>query len=889
MTTELQRLADALADRYRVQRELGAGGMATVYLAEDIRHGRQVAIKVLHEDLGATLGPERFLAEIRTTARLQHPHILPLLDSGRTAPAGTPGGLLYYVMPYVDGESLRDRLARERQLPIDDAVRIAREVADALALAHEQGVVHRDIKPENILLQGSAGKQHALVADFGIALAVQQAGGARMTQTGLSLGTPQYMAPEQAMGEKTIDARADLYALGAVTYEMLAGEPPFTGATVQAIVAKVLSTDPEPLTTVRRTVPPHIDAAVRTALAKLPADRFAGVAAYSAALAAPGAVGTATERLSGAETRAARPRRAALPFVVGALLGVALGYAAWRTLGASTGDVAVSRTYIRQPATEALPAGTSDFVLSPDGESLVYVGPGEQPGTTQLWRKRRAELHATRIPGTEGAHAPFFSPDGLHVAFFTERALIRQALAGGAPVTIVADVFRAEGRGAWLEDGRILFSQRLALDMVRAEGGPVTTIVPDADFAGYNPINVDALPGGRAVVVQTCPAQCPRAVTYVVDLAAKSARVLLTDARMPTYLPSGQLAWITAAGQLMVSAFDLDALTLTGTPLAVLEQVSAFSVARNGTLVYREGRVGEAITPVWVDRKGNATPFDSSWLAHVSSIALSPDGRRAAVSLVNDGEQHLWLKELPNGPLARFTFGAFNHFRPSWSADGRTLYFVRGDSTFAVAEKSADGRGDVREVPSDGHQLVEVTTSRDGQWLVTRTGGSDTSRTILAQRAGEATPRRIPNAGQGRRIGLALSPDSRFVAYLSAVSGTAEVYVSPFPDMASARWQVSLTGGQEARWSRDGTELYYVAADGMLMSARVSTSPTFAVVSTTPLFDVNAYARDGGFHMYDVEPNGTRFVMLRKQTFPGELVLVEQWLSELKGRLAGRP
>ena len=201
------RLATALADRYRIERELGQGGMATVYLAQDLRHEREVAIKVLHPDLGAVLGGERFLSEIKTTARLQHPHILPLLDSGEA------DGLLYYVMPYVRGETLRTRLERERQLPMESALRIAREVADALGAAHAIGIIHRDIKPENILLQGG----HALVADFGIALAVQHAGGARMTQTGLSLGTPQYMSPEQAMGERNIEARSDIYALGAVT------------------------------------------------------------------------------------------------------------------------------------------------------------------------------------------------------------------------------------------------------------------------------------------------------------------------------------------------------------------------------------------------------------------------------------------------------------------------------------------------------------------------------------------------------------------------------------------------------------------------------------------------------------------------------------------------
>src|SRR5688500_1419832 len=234
--------------------------MATVYLAEDLRNGRQVAIKVLHPELSAVLGPDRFLAEIKLTAALQHPNILPLFDSGAA------DNLLFYVMPFVEGETLRTRLERERQLPVADAVRIATEIADALGYAHGRGVIHRDIKPENILLRGG----HALVADFGIALAVQQAGGERMTQTGMSLGTPQYMAPEQAMGERGVDHRSDIYALAAVTYEMLAGEPPFTGPTTQAVFAKVMTEEPRPLSLQRRSVPEAVEAAVLTGLEKLP-------------------------------------------------------------------------------------------------------------------------------------------------------------------------------------------------------------------------------------------------------------------------------------------------------------------------------------------------------------------------------------------------------------------------------------------------------------------------------------------------------------------------------------------------------------------------------------------------------------------------------------------
>ncbi len=264
MSDSLPRLAAALSDRYRIERELGQGGMATVYLAEDLKHKRKVAIKVLRAELAAVIGAERFVTEITTTANLQHPHILALHDSGAA------DGFLYYVMPYVEGESLRDRLSREKQLPIADAVRIAGEVASALDYAHRQGVIHRDIKPENILLHDG----RALVADFGIALAATSAG-SRMTETGMSLGTPHYMSPEQAMGERQLDARTDVYALGCVLYEMLAGDPPFTGSTAQAIVAKVMTERPTALSTVRDTVPEEVEDAVLTALAKLPADRFA--------------------------------------------------------------------------------------------------------------------------------------------------------------------------------------------------------------------------------------------------------------------------------------------------------------------------------------------------------------------------------------------------------------------------------------------------------------------------------------------------------------------------------------------------------------------------------------------------------------------------------------
>ncbi len=309
-------LSAALADRYRLERELGQGGMATVYLAEDLKHHRKVAVKVLKPELAATLGAERFLREIELSARLSHPHILPLHDSG------TAGGFLYYVMPYVEGESLRDRLTREKQLPLDDALRIAREIADALGYAHAQGVIHRDVKPENVLLQSG----HAVVADFGIARAVSAAGGTRLTETGLAVGTPAYMSPEQASGEPSLDARSDVYSLGCVLYEMLSGETPYTGPTPQAILAKKL-TDPVPrVTVVRDTVPPGVEAALETALARTPADRYATAQQFAEALAHPAAapaLGLRTRR---------RVLRTAVATVAGLLALSAAGWLAWRAV-----------------------------------------------------------------------------------------------------------------------------------------------------------------------------------------------------------------------------------------------------------------------------------------------------------------------------------------------------------------------------------------------------------------------------------------------------------------------------------------------------------------------------------------------------------------------------
>ncbi len=877
----LATLTAALVGRYRVDRKIGAGGMATVYLAHDERHDRNVAVKVLHEDLGATLGQERFLAEIKTTARLQHPHILPLLDSGSTDPDGSSRGLLYYVMPFVEGETLRDRLTRERQLPIDDALRIAREAGDALAYAHDHGIVHRDIKPENILLQGG----HALVADFGIALAVQQAGGQRMTQTGLSLGTPQYMSPEQAMGEKSVDARTDQYALAAVLYEMLTGEPPFTGATVQAIVSKILNSDPEPPSTIRKMLPAAIEGATLTALSKLPADRFANITTFINAL---GDSSASAARPTSARARATAPnagRQRAIAIAglaLGAFIGVGAGWLAWHGRRGGAGDSVVTRSYVMQPPSEALSSGTWDFTFAPNGD-LVYVGPGEAKGTTQLWRKHRSDLHATRISGTTDAHSPFVSPDGKFIGFFNESGLQRIPAEGGTATTVSAGgpaSGRAVGRAVWLHDGRILWGGTLRIVSAPADGGASDVVVTSAPFAGYGVERVEVLPGERSALVGTCAAGCPASAIYTLDLVSKQTRLLIRGGLNPVYLPGGHLAWISATGQLTVAPFDARSMTLGGEGRVVAEHVAAFEVSPTGDMMYREGDARAMYRPVSVDRSGNASVLDSSWVGSFGPGSLSPDGKRYAVSVNGTSNQQIWVKEMPTGSFSKFTLEAGENFRPVWSADGRSLFFVEHvDSSFRLMEKRADGSGDARRVSVGAHQIVEATTSRDG-WIAMRTGASDTSNELLGLRQGVDTTAHVFASREGGGLGLAVSPDGHFMAYMKIVAGRPEVFVSPFPDLASARWQVSRDGGLEPRWSHDGKELFFISMRAELMAATVTTSPTFAVVKLNGLFQSDGYFRDGGFHAYEPMPGDQRFLMLQIEQPPGRLVSVLNWAAE---------
>src|SRR5687768_715342 len=392
MTEITARLSTVLAARYQIERQVGEGAMATVYLARDIRHGRRVAIKVLKPELAAVLGRERFVQEIKVTANLQHPNILPLYDSGAAEE------FLYYVMPYVEGESLRGKIDRDRQLSVEETVDIARAIAAALDYAHEQGIVHRDIKPENVLLQ----RGQALVADFGIALAVSAAGGTRLTGTGLSIGTPYYMSPEQASGDREVDARSDIYSLGAITYEMLTGDPPHTASTVRAIVAKILSETPSPISHSRELVPANIDAAVQRALAKSPADRFVRAAHFADALTNPGFRLPITARtitgVAPAPRRRTRWRWAVAPVLLA--IGLVAGWAV-RTMTSPRVSPQAARPIVFFLPLDSGAAVPGYPALSPDGTVLVY--PAGDGGSNRLYLRHLDDPNPVLISNTEGA------------------------------------------------------------------------------------------------------------------------------------------------------------------------------------------------------------------------------------------------------------------------------------------------------------------------------------------------------------------------------------------------------------------------------------------------------------------------------------------------------
>ncbi len=888
MNADPSRLAAALADRYRIERELGAGGMATVYLADDLRHDRKVAIKVLRPELAAVIGAERFLSEIKTTANLQHPHILPLFDSGAA------DSYLFYVMPFVQGISLRDRMSREKQLPIAEAIRIACEIAAALDYAHRHGIIHRDIKPENILLHDGS----ALVADFGIALAASKAG-TRMTETGMSLGTPQYMSPEQAMGERELDARSDVYALGCVTYEMLTGEPPFSGPTAQAIVAKVMTAEPTDVTSLRRTIPMHAADAVRTALQKLPADRFASAAEFAAALANPAFGATAAPRSRRAASGSAVQRSrvaTALPWVLVAALAVTLLWLARRGAAndAPTGPVRFAADLDQAQSL----AGTMPVLLTPDGRTMVVT---VVSGRRNVLLARRLDSLGTRIiRGSEGASRPFLSADGRWVGFSLNGKLVKLPIEGGTPITLAESRW---GGGTWGPDGTIIYPQsyQTGLWRVSASGGEARRLtLPDSaadELAHWWP---QLLPDGRHVIFTAFRAPVSRATVEVLDLESGERKVLVSGGVMARYTASGHLLFARDESILAVP-FDLRRLEVTGAPVVVVDDVAmnlsdgfaAYDVSASGTLAVIPASVaGTKFLVVEIDRKGGERVLLSEPDRYAHPI-YSPDARRIVVDITPArGASDVWVVDLDRGGRTRITSEPASDFSALWTPDGRDLVYMSERPLFELFRRAADGSRPPERLIGGEHDRILGSISADGRLAAYAKSVASGSEIWTMPLTGPLEERKY--LANGFQLGHpALSPDAGWMAYDSDESGRVEVYLQSFPDPTQARRQVSTGGGSEPIWTQGGREVVFRRGDTVMVAA---VDPPRATVGTPAVLFAGRFNADPGWSQtrtYDVTPDGQRFLMLKwpDDGVRRQVLVTTGWWPELRVRVAsgGQP
>ncbi|MEO8453098.1 MAG: protein kinase, partial [Gemmatimonadota bacterium] len=779
--------------------------------------------------------------------------------------------------------------------------------------------IHRDIKPENILLHNG----RAIVADFGIALAVSAAAGGRMTETGLSLGTPHYMSPEQATADKHITNRSDIYSLGSVLYEMLTGEPPHTGSSAQAIIRKIVTDEVRPVRELRKAVPPHVAAAVAKAVEKLPADRFESAKAFAEALHNP--------RLAeSVATVVGQPSRRFVVPAITALIVLATALAAWGWLRPN-GTSSVAR-YTTTLGASGAPDGMTfrvEAALSPDGASLVFRNPLTGPG--QLYVKRRDEVTARPLAGTEGGSGPFFSPDGAWLGFVANGQLRKVPSTGGASLKIAESVDPIYNRGAWLTDGSIFYYDVPTHSIRRLRSGEATSqvIASPAMLDGRFPWLPTPLPSARGILftahLTNCvgPVSCRPSRVYAYDARKDTVRALFDDAVGAWYVPTGHVLYLTSSGTLMAVPWDNTALAATGKPVPILDGIQApgFVVSDEGTAVYLLGRPEFSPEPkpnaalVWVDRSGHVEPVDSSWQVNTGGIygpadvpfgwglALSPDGRRIALTLLTDLGTDIWIKQVPTGPVSRLTLYPGDDRAPAWTSDGRAITFlsdrpIRPDTTrqagrLKLWEQPADGTGEPRllwgkTVASDAF------SSPDGRWLVFGTTGSTGSSAggdILAARPGEDTVARPIVATGYDEKGAALSPDSHWLAYVSNEQGEQEVFVRPFPDVNGGKWQVSSGGGSAPLWAHNGRELFYVSGKNMYV-VQLHPGPPFSAEPPRVLFAIPDRVRVGSLTSgtFAITPDDQRFLMVRDNSWEvmagtPTMVVVENFFQELRAKL----
>jgi serine/threonine-protein kinase len=904
--TAVETLRAALADRYTIEREIGAGGMATVYLARDIRHRRQVALKLLDPELGAVIGAERFLAEIEVTANLQHPNLLPLFDSGEA------DGLLYYVMPYVDGESLRAKLIREKQLPVEEAVHIAAAIASALDYAHRHGVIHRDLKPENILLH----EDQPLVADFGIALAISKAADQRITQTGISLGTPQYMSPEQATGDRSVDGRSDIYSLGVITYEMLTGEPPHTGRTTQATIAKVVMDRPRSIRLSRDTVPAHVEAAVSRALAKLPADRFHNAREFGAALQGKGILTPyETTTPEGVPRFAAAPatrRRKvmiiAASVVVGALATLA-AIAAWRKSTEKGGNISVASFYVDLPASHGVRERVRNVAISPDGRTVAFVA--QSDSSSHIHLRRVEDLEPRLVPHTNGAKDVAFSPDGSWLTVAMADGTLRKLQPDGSAMVTMVERLKYFGSLTWATNQTLVVggvdAAHNGLVLLAASSGIVRPLTKPTTRSSSHGMPLVGPDGETLLFEDWGPAYTEDDFLAIGSLASGEFVTTPLLSVQPIGIVDGRILYVSPSGAIMAVPFDAGNRRLTGEPIRVMEGIGAdnrgllgesphslAALSSNGTLVYTRGHPTQHLVSIDLGTK-QSTTLTSEDRDHLSPWSgaprFSPDGRRIAVNVISmRGDttiSDIWTLDVATRTFTRLT-SIGNVVAPEWTPDGRrvvlTTWYERKPTIWWQVADGSQPAEKLLELP-DGQVVRSANVTPDGLGVVfckvtDLLGNADL---FYLPFTGERKPQRL--AGPfGFECDGRVSPDGQWLAYVAKADAKTQIYVRPFRSTGS-RGQVSVDVGDSPRWSRDGSRLYYRHAEsefvrGSLFVARIKATPSGVnVQKPEQLLPV----QEGG--VYDISPDGTHVVMLAEGDSRVQLVVTANWIAQLRARI----
>jgi len=888
----------SLISHYRIISKLGAGGMGEVYRAHDERLGRDVAIKVLPAEFTKDADRlRRFEQEARATSALNHPNILTIYD------LGTHDGAPYIVSELLDGEELRAQL-NEEPLAVRRALGYAQQVASGLAAAHEKGVTHRDLKPENLFVTTDG---RVKILDFGLAklkppklagkVDTEAPTNLPQTDPGVVMGTVGYMSPEQVRGQDA-DHRSDLFSFGLILYEMLAGQRAFQGESLAETMAAIVKEEPPDLMEANRKVPLQLDRLVRRCLEKKPERRFQTASDLGFALEALSVPSDSRSALQPASQLTSPSNTAALSrgwlVTSGALLaGLVTAITAFligRSWSAINAGAAVRRVSIPLTTPLALGkycplgVGRTAIALSPDSSLLVYAG--EQNGKSQLFARPLDAFDARPIPGTEGAYAPFFSPDGRSIAFFAANTLQKVSLEGGQPVTL-CEARTAHG-GAWGPDDTIIFADAEGGKLVRiaASGGePKPIATPDelpSEYWGFS--TPEFLPDGETVLVSAWRNRNPD-YYRIAALSVKTGklRIVVEGGGNAHYLSTGHLVYARGA-TLIAAPFDVRTATVTGPAVTLIENVrteewgaAQFTLARDGTLVYVSGGPAWIGRLVWTDRTGAITPIAAPPHAY-QQFALSPDGQRIALE-ISEATREIYLFEFARGGLIRFTNAGANE-SPRWTPDGKQVAFGRqhGSVSEVVLKSVASGS---EEVLMPGTARGPDAWSPDGNILAFLEKAPETGLDIWMKRRDQPPQPWLKT--RFREWGPAFSRDGKYVAYVSDESGQYEIYVRPASG-EGAKWQVSTEGGEEPLWSKDGRELFYRNGPKW-MAAEVTTEPQFRAGTPRMLFE-GPYLNVPGVS-YDVAADG-RFLMLEenyKQPPATQLQAILNWSEEVKRRV----